>query len=64
MLNNIVSYKEAFSNLHVKIVDERKFPNKAILLISVMNLVRCGYITDNRIRLDNTIGVAFDYSVW
>ncbi len=61
MLNNIVSYKEAFSNLHVKIVDERKFPNKAILLISVMNLVRCGYITDNRIRLDNTIGVAFDY---
>lgn len=62
MLNNIVLYKNAFLNLHVKIVDGRKFPNKVILLISVMDLVRCGYIVDNRIRLDNTICTAFEYN--
>ncbi len=62
MLNNIVLYKNAFLNLHVKTVDGRRFPNKAILLISVMDLVRCGYIVGNRIRLDNTICAAFEYS--
>ena len=61
MLNNIATYEKAFSNLHVKIVGGRKFPNKAILLISVMDLVRCGYIVGNKIELDDTIRVAFEY---
>lgn len=62
MQNNIVLYKEIFSNLHVKIVDGRKYPNKPILLISVMELVRCGYILENKIQLDQTISAAFEYN--
>lgn len=42
-------------------VGGRKFPNKAILLISVMELVRCGYIVCNRIELDDSIRQAFEY---
>ena len=61
MLNNIAVYEKAFSNLHVKIVGGKKFPNKAILLISVMDLVRCGYIVGNKIELDDTIRLAFQY---
>lgn len=62
MLNNIATYEKAFSNLHVKIVGGRKFPNKAILLISVMELVRCGYILKNQINWDDTIKVSFEYN--
>lgn len=62
MQNNINFYKEAFSNLHVKIVGGRRFPNKAILLISLMDLIRCGYIVDNKIWFDNTLRASFEYN--
>ena len=62
MQNNIVLYKELFSNLHVKMVDGRKYPNKPILLFSVMELVRCCYIVENKIQLDQTISAAFEYN--
>lgn len=60
MNNSINTYKNAFANLHVKVIDGRKLPNKAILLISVMDLVRCGYISENCIKLDDTIKIAFE----
>lgn len=61
MSNSLIAYKNAFSNLHVKIEGGRRFPNKAILLISIMELVRCGYIMKNQIYLDDTIKVSFEY---
>lgn len=62
MLNDMSIYTTAFSHLHVKVMDGRRFPNKAILLISVMELIRCGYILTNKIYLDNTIRIAFEYN--
>lgn len=62
MPSSLTAYKNAFSHLHVKIEGGRRFPNKAILLISIMELVRCGYILNNQINLDDTIRVSFDYN--
>jgi len=62
MPNSITAYKTAFSHLHVKVVDGRRFPNKAVLLVSIMELVRCGYIVNNRIFLCDTIRMAFEYN--
>lgn len=62
MPNSLTAYKNAFSHLHVKIEGGKRFPNKAILLISIMELVRCGYILKNQINLDDTIKVSFEYN--
>lgn len=62
MLSSLTTYKNEFAHLHVKIEGGRRFPNKAILLISIMELVRCGYILNNQINLDDTIRVSFEYN--
>lgn len=44
----------------VKITDGQRKPNKAILLLAVIDLIRCGYIIDNKIPLDKTIELSFN----
>lgn len=58
-MNDLNKYIAAFSNLHVKITNGIKSPNKAIMLLSVIDLIRSGYITTNTIELDSTIEDAF-----
>jgi putative restriction endonuclease len=53
-------YLEAFANLHVKITNGFKAPNKAIMLISVIDLIRCGYIMNNEIYLEDAIAEAYN----
>lgn len=57
---SLETYVGQFRSLHTKISSGKKLPNKAILLFSVMDLVRCGYITSNRIDIENTIQEAFE----
>lgn len=56
-------YVQEFANLSVGIVNGKKLPHKAILLIGVMNLIETGIVSANRIELDNTIADAFS-SCW
>lgn len=44
----------------VKITDGQKKPNKAIMLLGIIDLIRCGYIVDNKIPLDKTIELSFN----
>ena len=53
-------YKKQFCDLHVKITDGKRMPHKAILLISIIDLLNCGYITSNKIYLDDTIKDTFE----
>lgn len=59
-MNNISLYKEQFSNLNVNIAKGKKAPNKSILLLSVMDLIRCNYISSNKIYIDSTIKETFE----
>lgn len=59
---SIDQYKYLLEHLSVKITNGQKKPNKAIMLLSVMDLIRCGYVTDNRIYIEDTIQEAFEYN--
>ena len=59
---NIEIYESLFSRLHTKVENNVMFPHKAILLISIMDLVRNGYLLTNKIYLENTIEEAFEYT--
>lgn len=59
-MKNIETYKSLFVNLHVKVTNGKKAPNKAIMLISMMELIRCKYITSNLIYIEDTIVEAFN----
>lgn len=52
-------YVQEFANLSVGVVKGKKLPHKAILLLSIMNLIERGTITENRIGLDKTIANEF-----
>lgn len=52
-------YMQEFANLSVGVVGGKKLPHKAILLISLMNLIENGTMMDNRILLDKTIVNSF-----
>lgn len=56
-------YVRGFSNLSVGVVNGKKLPHKAILLISIMNLIENGIVAENQIGLDKTIALAFA-STW
>lgn len=56
-------YSKEFACLSVGIVDGRKLPHKAILLISIMHLIETGAIEENKIPLDKEISSAF-ISTW
>lgn len=59
---HIDQYKHLLEHMSVKITNGQKKPNKAIMLLSVIDLIRCGYITDNKIFIEDTIQEAFDYN--
>lgn len=44
----------------VKITDGQKKPNKAIMLLGIIDLIRCGYIVGNKIPLNKTIELSFN----
>lgn len=52
-------YKIVLSHLSVKVTNGKKAPNKAVMLISIMDLIRLGYIRENRIFLDKAIEDSF-----
>ena len=59
---SIDQYKYFLGNMSVKITNGQKKPNKAIMLLSVIDLIRCGYITKNKICIEDTIQEAFDFN--
>lgn len=61
-MSSIDHYKYLFEHMSVKITNGQKKPNKAIMLLSVIDLIRCGYITENKIYIEDTIQEAFDYN--
>lgn len=58
----IDKYIDLLKYMSVKITNGQRKPNKAIMLLSVIDLIRCGYITDNRIYIEDTIQEAFEYN--
>lgn len=58
----IDKYIDLLKHMSVKITNGQRKPNKAIMLLSVIDLIRCGYITDNRIYIEDTIQEAFEYN--
>lgn len=61
-MNIVEQYKYCFEHMSVKITNGQRKPNKAIMLLSVIDLIRCGYITENRILIEDTIQEAFEYN--
>ena len=55
-------YLYAFTHLSVKVTNGSKAPNKAVMLISVIDLIRLGYVEDNCIYLDEAIEDAFEHN--
>ena len=56
-------YSKEFACLSVGVVNGRKLPHKAILLISIMHLIETGAIEENKIPLDKEISSVF-MSTW
>jgi len=56
-------YSKEFACLSVGVINGRKLPHKAILLISIMHLIETGAIEENKIPLDKRISSAF-ISTW
>ena len=50
-MSGIDKYIDLLKHMSVKITNGQKKPNKAIMLLSVIDLIRCGYITDNKLSL-------------
>lgn len=61
-MEGIEQYSLLMQNLSVKITNGERKPNKAIMLLSVIDLIRCNYISENKILLDDTIQEAFEYN--
>lgn len=56
-------YVEAFSHLHVKVTFGKRAPHKAIMLLSVIDLVETGVISSNHIRYTQQLDSQF-YNNW
>lgn len=52
-------YCKEFANLSVGVVQGKKLPHKAILLMSIIQLIEDGTIKDNRIELNKVIASEF-----
>ncbi|MCQ2113557.1 MAG: hypothetical protein MJY52_00645 [Bacteroidaceae bacterium] len=52
---NLRHYIEAFSHFHTAKVKERKAPQKAVMIMAIMELVESGHITTNVIHLDKEL---------
>lgn len=56
-------YADAFSHLHVKVTAGQRAPHKAIMLLSVIDLIETGVITSNRIYYTQQLDSQF-YHNW
>lgn len=56
------SYVEMFRNLSTGVQNGKKLPHKAVLLLSVLDLVGNGTINKNKIELSKTIASSFAYT--
>jgi putative restriction endonuclease len=56
------SYIEMFRNLSTGVQNGKKLPHKAVLLLSVLDLVGNGTINKNKIELSKTIANSFAYT--
>lgn len=56
-------YSEAFSHLHVKVTAGQRAPHKAIMLLSVIDLIEAGVITSNHIYYNQQLESQF-YHNW
>lgn len=59
MLLDLDYYINKISNLTTKVENGKKKPNKAIMLLSVIDLIRCGYFVENKIYIDSVIELSF-----
>lgn len=60
---DLEDYAKEFACLSVGVFGGRKLPHKAILLISIMNMIETDVIEENKIPLDKRISSAF-ISTW
>jgi len=54
-----ISYTEMFRNLSTGVQNGKKLPHKAVLLLSILELVGNGTINDNKINLNKTVASSF-----
>lgn len=54
-----ISYVEMFRNLSTGVQNGKKLPHKAVLLLSILELVGTGTINENKIDLGKTIASSF-----
>lgn len=54
-----ISYVEMFRNLSTGVQNGKKLPHKAVLLLSILELVGNGTINENKIELSKTIASSF-----
>lgn len=55
-------YVDAFSHLHVKVTAGQRAPHKAIMLLSVIDLIETGVITSNRIYYTQQLDSQFHHN--
>ena len=55
-------YLDSFSRLHVKVTAGQHAPHKAILLLSVIDLIETGVITSNRIYYNRELDSQFHHN--
>ena len=55
-------YADAFSHLHVKVTFGQRAPHKAIMLLSVIDLIETGVITSNRIYYTRELDSQFHHN--
>lgn len=56
-------YSDSFSHLHVKVTEGQRAPHKAILLLSVIDLIETGVISSNHIYYTRQLDSQF-YHNW
>ena len=60
--NSFQHYSDAFANLHVKVTGGQRAPHKAIMLLSVIDLIETGVITSNRIYYTKQLDSQFHHN--
>ena len=62
-MNSLKDYIEAFTHLHTEKVKGHKAPHKAILLLSIIDLIECEFIRYPQIELTDELVNKFN-SIW
>lgn len=55
-------YADAFSHLHVKVTAGQRAPHKAIMLLSVIDLIETGVISSDRIYYTQQLDSQFHHN--